>query len=95
MLASSHLKKGLFILTIWKGMALLANIFFFFPEDHNIFIQCCVFFCTLECVFMRKITAQILITLPDFTIIAAVHDIPSHIAALICQWRSPHHDRAC
>lgn len=44
---------------------------------------------------MRKITAQILITLHDFTIIAAVHDIPSHIAALICQWRSPHHDRAC
>lgn len=38
---------------------------------------------------MSKITAKILITLHDFTIIAAVHDPPSHNAALICQCRSP------
>lgn len=90
MLAGSHLKKGLFFFfrwAIWKGTILLANIFF--PEDHNIFIQRCGFFCTLECVFMRKITAQILITLHDFTIIAAVHDLPSHKAVLICQCRRP------
>lgn len=89
MLANSHLKKGLFF--FWPyGTALhfWLTFFFFFPEDHNIFIQHCGFFCTLECVFMRKITAQILITLHDFTIIAAIQDIPSHNAALICQCRS-------
>lgn len=62
---------------------------FFSPEDHNIFIQHYGCPCTLECVFMSKITAQILITLLDFTIIAAVHDLLSHNAALICQCRSP------
>lgn len=81
MLAGSHLQKSLFSFfffrwTIWKGTTLLANMFFP-PEDHNIFIQHFGFPCTLECVFMSKITAQFLITLLDFTIIAAVPDLPN------------------